>query len=120
MIKSILAVENEGDLLDLYLRLLTAPDRTVARAASLAEAEDLLEKNSYDLLITDVRLPDGLGTELIEVLKKKGSDTRTLLVGGHPGPETRGLAGKGNCIGCLEKPVDFNALISAVRKALEN
>jgi DNA-binding NtrC family response regulator len=119
MIKTILAVEDDKSVLDVYMRLLAAPDRSVARAASVAEAESLIGRNSYDLLITDLALPDGLGTELIDLLEKKGAGTKSLIVSGNLTPEASDRTGKGNFIGCFEKPVNFQKLLAAVGKALD-
>ena len=119
-IKTILAVEDDRVLLGIYLRMLAAPERSLVAAESLAEAESLLAKNSYDLLIIDLRLPDGLGTQLIDALEERGAETRSLLVSGVLTPEVRGRTGKGHCIGCLDKPVNFQRLLSAVNRALEN
>lgn len=118
MTKTILAVEDDKSVLNVYLRLLAAPGRSVARAESVAEAKSLIGGNSYDLLITDLILPDGLGTELIELLEKKGAGTKSLIVSGSLTPEAGGLAVGGNFIGCFEKPVDFKELLAAVSKAL--
>ena len=118
--KTILAVEDDRSLLGIYMRMLAAPGRSLSQAGSVAEAEALLDSNSYDLLITDLKLPDGLGTRLIDALEAKGAETKSLLISGGVTQEIRGLTGKGHCIGCLDKPVDFQRLLSAVSRALEN
>lgn len=116
--KTILAVDDERVMLDLYRRLLADTGCSLTTAGSVAEAESLIEKNSYDLLITDLMLPDGRGTRLIELLREKNAGTKSLLVTGCLTPEVRRQAGKLNLTGCFAKPVRLEAFLAAVKAAL--
>jgi DNA-binding NarL/FixJ family response regulator len=54
--------------------------RIVGEASSLAEAEELIERRRPAVLLVDYRLPDGVGTELVRVLRRRGVETPILLV----------------------------------------
>ena len=61
----ILVVDDEPDLLTLYELTLSKSGHRVAAASDLAQARALLATQRFDALITDMRLPDGLGLELV-------------------------------------------------------
>ena len=116
--KTILAVDDEKDILDLYRRFLADTDCSLTTAGSIAEAESLIEKNSYDLLITDLMLPDGRGTRLIELLGEKNAGTKSLLVSGALTPEIRAQAVRLNLFGCFAKPLRLREFLTVVKAAL--
>ena len=59
---------------------LAGPERTVRRAERLREAENVLARERFDLLILDVNLPDGNGVELLRRLRERGDDTPVILL----------------------------------------
>ena len=59
---------------------LAGPERTVRRAERLGEAENVLARERFDLLILDVNLPDGNGVELLRRLRERGDDTPVILL----------------------------------------
>ncbi|MDT8285703.1 MAG: response regulator [Elusimicrobiales bacterium] len=114
MSKSILVADDDPAMLKIYERLLARTSHSVAKASTFAEAAALIAEREFDLLITDLMLPDGLGTDLIKFFEKKRAGARSLLVTGSvleaaPGilPETY-----------FEKPFDVNAFMAAVAEAL--
>ena len=56
---------------------------SVVSVGSLAEASELLEKDDFDLLFVDVRLPDGDGTELLEKVVQSPSSPLVVMITGH-------------------------------------
>ena len=65
---NILVVDDEPDLRTLYELTLLREGHSVSAAGSLSEARDLLSRQRFDVLISDMRLPDGLGLELLREL----------------------------------------------------
>ena len=63
---NILVVDDEPDLRTLYELTLLREGHSVDAAGSLAEARECLAARTYDLMITDMRLPDGMGLSLIQ------------------------------------------------------
>lgn len=62
----ILVVEDDHDLLSLYKAVLSRPGHTVSPAAKTAEALSLLDRESFDLVILDLNMPDIPGVHVIE------------------------------------------------------
>ena len=63
--KSALVVDDERDIRELLVLTLGRMGLRISTAANLAEARELLASNPYDLCLTDMRLPDGNGIELV-------------------------------------------------------
>ena len=63
--RSALVVDDERDIRELLVLTLGRMGLRISTAANLAEARELLASNPYDLCITDMRLPDGNGIELV-------------------------------------------------------
>ena len=114
MPKSILVADDEKSMLNIYTRLFTGTQYSFSKASSFAEAAELINSNTYDLLITDLLFPDGLGLELIKLFKKKQKGAKSLLVtGSDPQFIPKQLLNIR-----IEKPFKFEALMAAVTAAL--
>ena len=59
---------------------LEGPERAVFRAGTLAEAEEILARERFSLLILDVNLPDGNGLELLKQLRQRGDSVPVILL----------------------------------------
>ena len=116
MPKQILVADDDPVLLNLYARMLAGTGYAVSRAASFAEAAALINSNNYDLLVTDLMFPDGVGTDLITIFERKQGCAKCILVTGSVSEidpnKIPALAGY------FEKPLDTNAFMAAVTKAL--
>ncbi len=116
MPKQILVADDDPVLLSLYTRILAGTGYAVSLASSFAEARALINSNNYDLLVTDLVFPDGVGTDLITIFERKQGRAKCILVTGSVSeldPEKIPLLA-----GCFEKPLDADAFIAAVTKAL--
>ena len=116
MSKQILVADDDLVLLNIYTRLFTGTDYLVSKASSFAEAAGLINSNSYDLLITDLMFPDGVGSDLIILFEKKRGGAKCILVTGS-GPEVD-LKQIPALAGYFEKPFSTEAFMVAVAKAL--
>ena len=74
---SILVVDDEPDLRTLYELTLLREGYRVETAADIAQARQLLAHNRYEVVITDMRLPDGFGMELLHDLRKQQRTERS-------------------------------------------
>ena len=63
-----LVVDDETDIRELVVLTLERMDISADSAANLEEARHLLANKAYDLCLTDMRLPDGLGLELVQYI----------------------------------------------------
>lgn len=81
----LLIVEDEEIARTLYKRLLAQIKCTFDMAATLEDARKFVTgPHTYDLLVTDVRLPDGRGTDLLEEFHKRFPKALALVVTGSP------------------------------------
>lgn len=112
----ILVADDDLHMLQLYSRVFSGQDYAVTYADSVASASALIEANHYDLLVTDLMLGDGLGTELARLFMRKSPGAKSLMVTGSP-PEPAALDLYG-VLECMSKPLETDRFIAAVAKAL--
>ena len=92
----------------------------------LSEAEDgkqglsLLEKNHFDLVLCDIKMPKMDGIEVLQKAKSKKIGAPFIMLTGHGNVETAVEAMKLGAYDFISKPPDLNRLLTAVRHALEN
>ena len=110
-----LIVDDEADIRELVeLTLMRMGLRTQA-AASLAEARGLLARQSFDFCITDMRLPDGLGIELV---REHSSRLPIAVITAYGNAEMAVDSLKAGAFDFVSKPVDLGALRKLVDTAL--
>jgi two-component system, NtrC family, response regulator len=123
--KKILIVEDEEVIRRLCGRLLSKPlggadasPPELILVASLKEAFKAIEDNQLDLLITDLRLPDGNGIDIVKSFKKKFPGKKAIVITGSltPHDQLRQVEGK---VECIFKPFEPAVLEAAVHNALE-
>jgi len=115
--QQILIVEDHADTLDVLSRLLRSFGYAVQSAASAREALEHASANQFDLLISDLTLPDGNGADLVKQICANRSIPAIALSGYAPGDG--GNAGADSDFAArLVKPVDFQLLKETIRKLL--
>ena len=77
---SILAVDDETMLRDLLVKILAKEGYLVETAADGEEALEKLEKNSYHLLISDIKMPHVNGFELLRIVREKYPDMGVIIM----------------------------------------
>lgn len=112
----ILAADDDKAILRVYSRIFSGTGYDLTLAGTFNEAAGLLRRNDYDLLITDLMFPDGLGTELIKMFNASKAGARSLLVTGSSSARDI-LAGEG--VGeYVEKPFRVEDFLATVGKVL--
>ncbi len=92
---------------------------------SVEEAEDgqtalaLALKNSYDIILSDIKMPKLDGTELLQKLIENNISSSIIMMSGHGTIETAVDAVKKGAYDYLAKPIDLNRLLVSIRNALE-
>jgi DNA-binding NtrC family response regulator len=117
--EKILVVDDEANMLALCESVLRKEGYVVVCAASAEEALALLEKDSVDLLIADLRLPGMDGLELVQRVKAQQPGLAYLLLTGHGTIQSAVAAMKEGAADYLTKPVDVDELKVVVKKTLE-
>ena len=115
----VLVVDDEPDICELIQITLLRMDIEAHTAGSLAEAHALIARNRYDLCLTDMRLPDGNGIELVETIAKEHSDTPVAMITAHGNVESAVQALKAGAFDFVSKPVDLGALRTLVASAIK-
>ena len=117
---SILVVDDEPDLRTLYELTLLREGHDVTSAADLREAREALAQRSFDMLITDMRLPDGLGLELLREGVEQQRREICMVITAYGSAENAVEALKAGAFDYLTKPVDLKQFRSAVAAALKS
>ena len=119
MKRKILIADDDETLRNLYTRIFSGEGYCLTLAGCVDEARRLLAANPYDLLITDLLLGDGEGTELLDILTGSLKNTKAIIVSGSAGPAERCLLNeKYNLTDYFNKPFDTGELLAAVKKTL--
>ena len=113
---NILIADDDKVMLNLYTRIFSGKDYSIVMAASFTEAADLIKNNNYDLLVTDLMFPDGIGTELVKLFEKKRAGAKSLVVTGSA-PLDHNLLQSG-AAAYFGKPFKVESFMAAVENAV--
>jgi DNA-binding NtrC family response regulator len=116
---SILCVDNEPAVAVVLERSLQQLGHDPVIAASVREALDAAERRHFDLIISDYRMPDASGLELIESLRSLSVDTPVIIMTGYGSIEDAVLSMRRGAVDYLTKPLRQEALRLAVTNAIE-
>ncbi|TCJ15351.1 sigma-54-dependent Fis family transcriptional regulator [Parasulfuritortus cantonensis] len=117
-IPTVLIVDDEPDLLDLADLTLARMGLNVERAADVTSALAHLNARQYDLCLTDMRLPDGDGLEIVRHIGAHAPFTPVAVLTAFGSAENAVAALKAGAFDYLSKPVSLEQLRSLVRTAL--
>src|SRR6187551_1454082 len=115
----VLIVDDEPDLLELLELTLSRMGLDTSSAESVAEAIRLLDKDQYDLCLTDMRLPDGEGLRVVEHINQKGLDVPVAVITAFGSAENAVAALKAGAFDYLAKPVALEQLRALVKQVLK-
>ena len=115
----VLLVDDEPDLLELLELTLSRMGLDTTRAETVAEAIRLLDTDSFDLCLTDMRLPEGPGLRVVEHINQKGLDVPVAVITAFGSAENAVAALKAGAFDYLAKPVALEQLRALVKQALK-
>jgi DNA-binding NtrC family response regulator len=118
MSQSVLIVDDEADWLVTYERLLRRWGYRVSTAASVETGLTALERDRPDLVIADLRLPDGDGFQLVQAAREAPRPPPGIVVTGVPSEDRRRAAMTAGAAAFLAKPFRASALQQFVQSAL--
>ncbi len=116
----ILVVDDEPDLRTLYELTLVRDGFSISTASCLAEAFAHLNERRFDVVITDMRLPDGLGVELIRHLKTHQRKERCVVITAYGSAENAVESLKAGAFDYLTKPVDLKQFRGVIASAVQD
>ncbi len=119
----ILVLDDEPDLRTLYELTLLREGYQVDAAGTLQEAWELLNARRFDLVITDMRLPDGSGIDLLKGIRAQQRRERCIVITAYGSAENAVESLKAGAFDYLTKPVDikqFRAVVAAAIQGARN
>lgn len=114
-----LIVDDEQDVVDNVKELFELRNYSVITATSGTEALELVKKESPNIIILDIRMPDISGMEVLKEVKKNYPKTRVIMLTGVEDEETKDKAMSLGASGYLTKPYSFSELIEMSRKLIQ-
>ncbi|MCQ8180928.1 sigma-54 dependent transcriptional regulator [Methylomonas sp. SURF-1] len=114
-----LVVDDEPDIRELLEITLNRMQIQTRSAATLAEAKQWLASQTFDLCLTDMRLPDGDGLELVDYIQSQGLQLPVAVITAHGSMDVAIKAMKKGAFDFLSKPVDLAVLRQLVSHALQ-
>jgi len=117
--EQILIVDDTPDTLEVLQRNLTSKGYRTFIASNAAEAIHILQTTPMDLVITDFKMPEVSGLDLIRHVRENFRDTEVMMITGYPSVEGAVEAVKKGAEEYLVKPFTDEELLSAVERTLE-
>ena len=114
-----LVIDDERDIRELLTLTLGRMDLVVETAATVAEARQRLTERHYSLCFTDMRLPDGSGQEIVELIAAQYTETPVAMITAYGNVDAAVTALKAGAFDFVSKPVDISVLRRLVQTALK-
>lgn len=116
---TILVVDDAPQTLEVIKRNLTVKGYQVFTASNVSSAIKIIEGSSVDLVITDLKMPEVSGIDLVRHIRENYKDTEVMMITGYPSVESAVEAVKTGAEEYLTKPFTDEELFSAVERTLE-
>ncbi|MEQ1629282.1 MAG: sigma-54 dependent transcriptional regulator, partial [Gallionella sp.] len=114
----VLLVDDEQDILELLEMTLLKMGLRVDKASNVGDALAKLAERRYDLCLTDMRMPDGDGLEVVQYITQQNLDVPVAVITAHGNMENAIHVLKAGAFDYLAKPVALDQLRSLVKAAL--
>jgi two-component system response regulator PilR (NtrC family) len=117
--RAVLIVDDEADIRELLVLTLSRMGVDADTASTVAEARAALEKRTYDLALTDMRLPDGEGLDVLRHIAEHHGNTPVAVITAYGSTENAVAALKAGAFDYLSKPIKLDQLRPLVMSALK-
>lgn len=114
----VLVVDDEADIRDLMEMTLMKMGLSVETAVGVEDAKDKLDNNDYALVLTDMRMPDGSGLEVVQYIDELMLDTPVAVITAFGNADQAVEALKAGAFDYLQKPITLSQLRSLVKSAV--
>ncbi len=119
MVNKALVIDDDAATLELMKFNLTSEGFEVTTAERGEKGIKLVEENDFDIILTDLNMPDFDGIEMVRRCKELSPETEIIMITGFSSTEKAVEAIKAGAFYFLEKPVEFEELLVLVEKAVE-
>jgi two-component system nitrogen regulation response regulator NtrX len=113
----ILIIDDEQAIRKALREILEYESFTITEAEDGPTALKILEKENFDVIFCDIKMPRMDGLEALSKLKEKGIETPVIMITGHGNIETAVEALKKGAYDFIQKPLDLNRILLSVRNA---
>lgn len=120
MKSKLLTVDDAPEIREIVSEILELQGFEVTEAGSAAELKTRLEGEQQDVVLLDLKLPDGDGLDLLPLIKQKWPDTEVIVLTGNASIDAAVAATKHGAYQFIQKPFDPKSLVLQVEKALEH
>jgi len=117
--RAVLIVDDEADIRELLVLTLSRMGVDADTASTVAEARAALEKRTYDLALTDMRLPDGEVLDVLRHIAEHYGNTPVAVITAYGSTENAVAALKAGAFDYLNKPIKLEQLRPLVMSALK-
>lgn len=114
----ILIIDDNENMLETLTDILTEKGYRIATAQSLTEAKKALTKNNFNLVLVDLKLPDGSGLEILNDIKQSKKEIPIIIFTAYGSLQTAISAMNDGAFGYLQKPLNLDELEATIKKAL--
>ncbi len=115
----ILVVDDEKSIRRLIQKELAAPHRLISTAGNAQEASDTIRRQRFDIIVLDIKLPDGNGLDLMISFREMIPEAEVILITGHGDIDTAVEATKMGAYDYITKPFDLDRLELVIEKAYQ-
>ena len=116
---NLLVVDDEKSIRNTLKDILEHEGYTVDTAENGKEALKLLSEKEYNVVLSDIKMPQMDGIEFLDAIRENGIETSVIMLSAHGNIETAVDSTKKGAFDFLEKPPDLNRLLLTVRNAIE-
>ena len=116
----ILIVDDDPHFLRVMGRILSAENFLVSTASGASEASQLLREKAFDIVITDLRMPDDDGLSLLQHIRTTGNAVPVIILTAYGEVDTYLAAMNAGAAEYLNKPIKSDELLKIVRSCLRS
>ena len=116
----VLTVDDAPEIREIVSEILQHHGYDITEAGSAAELREKFEGHQQDIVLLDLKLPDGDGLDLLPQIKQKWPDTEVIVLTGNATIDAAVSATKNGAYQFIQKPFDPKTLILQIEKALEH
>ena len=116
---NILILDDEKSIRNTLREILEYEKFQVSEAENGKKGLELLIKESFDIILCDIKMPEMDGIEVLEKAKEIGIDTQFIMISAHGTIDTAVEATKKGAFDFIQKPPDLNRLLLTIRNALD-
>lgn len=117
--EKILVVDDESTICDSVKKILSRKGFTVENTLNATDAIEKIKKEKFDIVITDLMMPNVSGMELLELVKKYYPEIDVLVITGYATMDSAVKATKLGALDYIQKPFTPNELTERIQKAIE-